>query len=162
MQKVSGRNPQDQNLIIIILPTISSCWQAEKVATKAICKPDLLKTFMDLDKGLEMIKKSLDNYLENKRQQFPRFYFLSNENLLDILGQAKDPRNVQVTLRCMNVFRSQGFWQDRSTQDIDFLDPVSKTHSHEKMILSTLFLLRMDSNDSTQYARVISGRRGKL
>lgn len=66
------------------------------MAHKAICKPGLLDTFNNLDKTLEKIQKSLDNYLELKRQQFPRFYFLSNENLLDILGQAKDPRNVQV------------------------------------------------------------------
>lgn len=66
-------------------------------AHKAICKPGLLDTFLKMDKTLEKIQKSLDNYLELKRQQFPRFYFLSNENLLDILGQAKDPRNVQVS-----------------------------------------------------------------
>jgi dynein heavy chain len=71
-------------------------WQVTKVALKAICKPGLLERFIDMDKNLEKIQKSLDNYLETKRQQFPRFYFLSNENLLDILGQAKDPRNVQV------------------------------------------------------------------
>ncbi len=65
-------------------------------AHKAVCKPGLFDTFNNMDKTLEKIQKSLDTYLELKRQQFPRFYFLSNENLLDILGQAKDPRNVQV------------------------------------------------------------------
>ncbi|CAM6114547.1 unnamed protein product [Calypogeia fissa] len=70
-----------------------------KVALKAICKPGLLERFNTMDRNLEKIQKSLDNYLENKRQQFPRFYFLSNENLLDILGQAKDPRNVQPHLK---------------------------------------------------------------
>lgn len=65
-------------------------------AHKALCRPGLLDVFAGLDKTLEKIQKSLDDYLELKRQQFPRFYFLSNDNLLDILGLAKDPQNVQV------------------------------------------------------------------
>ena len=49
----------------------------------------------DMNNKLEEIQKSLDMYLETKRQLFPRFYFLSNDDLLEILGQSRNPEAVQ-------------------------------------------------------------------
>ena len=56
--------------------------------------PNMLETLNEMNLKLEEIQKSLDMYLETKRQIFPRFYFLSNDDLLEILGQSKNPEAV--------------------------------------------------------------------
>ena len=60
------------------------------------CTNDMLKSFLvQLQEGLEFCQKKLENYLENKRNIFPRFYFVSNSVLLKILSQGSDPNSVQ-------------------------------------------------------------------
>lgn len=41
------------------------------------------------------IQKALELYMETKRNIFPRFYFISNDDLLDILVNSKNPEMLQ-------------------------------------------------------------------
>jgi dynein heavy chain, axonemal len=58
-------------------------------------RENIKEAFKDANKKLDRIQKSLNEYLEEKRLVFPRFYFLANEDLLMLLAQTKEPRAVQ-------------------------------------------------------------------
>lgn len=48
---------------------------------------------------LERCQKALTEFLEAKRSSMPRFYFIGDDDLLEILGQAKNPAVIQSHLK---------------------------------------------------------------
>ncbi|XP_074663059.1 dynein axonemal heavy chain 6-like [Tubulanus polymorphus] len=76
-------------------------------ALKSATSPGVLEMLQSNNANLEKIQKCLEDYLETKRIVFPRFYFLSNDDLLDILAQSKDPDAVQPHLdKCFGNIKS--------------------------------------------------------
>lgn len=57
-------------------------------------KPKLLEVLEELQKNLTLCEKALAVYLETKRLAFPRFYFVSSADLLDILSNGNQPKQV--------------------------------------------------------------------
>jgi dynein heavy chain len=67
-------------------------------AMRAATTSGVLENLQTFNLQMEKIQRSLEDYFETKRLFFPRLYFLSNEDLLDILTQSKDPVLIQVYL----------------------------------------------------------------
>ena len=75
-------------VLICIRPLILLCFDL-----------DLFDKIQNLLKYLENIQKKMEDYLETKRSIFPRFYFISNEELVEILSLSRQPELIQIHLK---------------------------------------------------------------
>ncbi|CAE7655322.1 Dnah1 [Symbiodinium pilosum] len=82
----------------------------------------LLTQWQTVNRDLDIVQKGLDDYLATKCAAFARFYFLSNDELLEILSQTKDPLRVQPFLS--KVFEAM--------KKLTFTDQLVATQMHSK------------------------------
>ncbi|KEG09899.1 dynein heavy chain [Trypanosoma grayi] len=69
-----------------------------------------LEQIKESNANIDHIQKKLEDYLETKRVAFPRFYFLSNDELLSILSDVRNPKAVQPHLsKCFDSIAALAF-----------------------------------------------------
>eukprot|EP00750_Incisomonas_marina_P009230 INCI15857.2.p1 GENE.INCI15857.2~~INCI15857.2.p1 ORF type:complete len:4529 (-),score=890.01 INCI15857.2:58-13644(-) len=72
---------------------MASCVK-NSLCTAACSTDNRLGVLTNLSERLEGCQKSLSEYLETKRNAFPRFFFISDDELLSVLGTS-DPESIQ-------------------------------------------------------------------
>jgi len=99
----------------------------DPTALKCATAPKLLENLQKSNATLDRIHKNLEDYLEMKRAAFPRFFFLSNDELLEILAQARDPQAVQPHLiKCFDNIKTLDFGASASSIDISGMGCLHK------------------------------------
>jgi len=131
--------PNEGNLFREVDKAWRSMMEKVNIDKKVISVSKISNLKEDLDEcnsKLESISKRLKQYLESKRLKFPRFFFLSDEELLEILSETKEPTRVQKHLcKCFEGINSLEFdsekkihaMMSKENEKINFLnivDPV--------------------------------------
>lgn len=91
------------------------------------------ETFEICLEQLESVMKGLNKFLNEKRLAFPRFFFLSNEELISILAQAREPTAVQRYLsKCFEGIEALTFQEDLK---------ITQMHSKENEIVDLITIV---------------------
>ncbi|KAL2622255.1 hypothetical protein R1flu_002460 [Riccia fluitans] len=146
-----------------LFQTVDQTWRdvmkktnANSLALIAAQDPERLTKLIEANRLLEVINKGLAQYLEVKRVAFPRFFFLSNDEMLEILSETKDPLRVQPHLKkCFEGIDSLKFESNldvtamisaegESVQIVDKFNPQTAQGAVEKWLIQARLILFLD------------------
>ena len=92
-----------------------------------------LETLEELLDKLDKCQKSLSDYLNTKRNAFPRFFFISDDELLSVLGTS-DPTAIQIhMLKLFTNVKTLGF--ARANKQIVAMGSSKNEKSHASSVL---------------------------
>lgn len=104
---------------------------------KICCQDEQVRILPRLEEQIEQCQRKLAGYLETKRDVFPRFCFVSDSVLLEILGNQSEPPKIQPYLnQIFDSINSVGFgvkaaqkntileMRDRAGESVELCRPV--------------------------------------
>uniref|UniRef100_K3WM96 AAA+ ATPase domain-containing protein n=1 Tax=Globisporangium ultimum (strain ATCC 200006 / CBS 805.95 / DAOM BR144) TaxID=431595 RepID=K3WM96_GLOUD len=94
--------------------------------------PQLVERLNMMVDQLERCQKALADFLEEKRSRMPRFYFIGDEDLLEILGQSQNPAVIQNHLKKLYQGVHRVEFSESKGQIVAMLSAAS-----EKVVLQT-------------------------
>lgn len=95
----------------------------QKSVLSCVVNDMFITYFSQCNDNCERILKSLRAYLDSKRTVFPRFYFLSDDEMLDLLSHTRNPKSVQKQIhKCFHGISSLVFAEDDSVRGMRSLE----------------------------------------
>ncbi|KAI0987912.1 hypothetical protein GJ496_006330 [Pomphorhynchus laevis] len=132
-----------------------------KMITKVKETPNILSCCISYDNNLEMLdfmlsqldmcQTSLAGYLESKRLIFPRFYFLSDPVLLEILGQASEPIKLQPYFNAFTESVNSVKFNESSKETEDYAGKSSGQSQQHSSILA----IQSEDNEVLELVRPV-------
>jgi dynein heavy chain len=124
-----------------------------------------LESLKRLNETVESCEKSLNEYLESKKKSFPRFYFVANQALLDILSNGNKPKVVAQYLGdCFDGIKTLNFEKSedgkiasglysKDSEYVPFHDDIVLEGAVETYLLNLEKHVRLQLRDIVENAR---------
>lgn len=123
-----------------------------------ICTPEKKEELDGILKAIESCEKQLNQYLEQKKKIFPRFYFVSNQTLIDILSNGNNPAKIATEYlgdlfdglkklvlakaREGDLTMKAEAMRSKDDEVVDFVTPFEPSEAVEQWLLKLEFKMR--------------------